>query len=326
MSQRPRTRCPYTLKALTDLPKVNDEHILPDSIGGSYAFSVRADEATNSALGSTVDADFVDSQVLAMLRSQHGVKSRSGVAEWTMEGKTKDGDHPVEVTIPHAGKVDVHYKKPVVLDDTGMKGSIIVASDKKDAFIAKITENMAKKGKKLVISNDRRSENQEIHIQTTIDFHKIWVGLMKIAYLAAFEFLGDAFLDDPLNPEWQKGVRATSLAEFEQVRIRTLEVVKSGLFRAFLPPLADHEHGISVCDFNQGVPIVTVRLFNSDLLTMSFLASDTSNHGLKELEGKVVICDSRKKQVRTETFEDHFVRLSTGGTPHPPSGRAAENA
>ena len=27
MSRRPRTRCPYTLKPLTDLVRVNDEHI-----------------------------------------------------------------------------------------------------------------------------------------------------------------------------------------------------------------------------------------------------------------------------------------------------------
>ena len=187
--------------------------------------------------------------------------------------------------------------------------------------MAEFKENMEKKGKKLVVSNTRRSEVQEICVEDTLDFHKIWVGLTKIAYLAAFEFLGDDFLDDPLNVEWQKGVRATSLEEFEQMRIRNDFSAKSQ--RALLPPLAEHEHAVSVCNFLEQGPVVAVRLFNSDLLTRVFIASGTSNFGLAQYEGKVVVCDSLSKQVRVEPFKEHYERILSGGVLHPPNQGSA---
>src|SRR4051794_39104880 len=78
--------CPYTLKPLAELPEVNREHIFPDSIGGGAAYVVSVDAKTNSSLGTTVDAAFVDSPLLAALRSRLGIKSRSGLSKWRLNG------------------------------------------------------------------------------------------------------------------------------------------------------------------------------------------------------------------------------------------------
>ena len=58
----------------------------------------------------------------------------------------------------------------------------------------------------------------------------------------------------------------------------------------------------------QAGPVVAVQLFGSDMFTLVCRASDTSTFGLRELEGRIAVCDALARKVTVEPFEDFFSR------------------
>ena len=301
--------CPYTLKKLADLPSVNDEHIFPDSIGGTASYIVRVDTTTNSQLGTTVDSAFVDSPLLAALRSGLGIKSRSGASKWKLRVVTEGTNRPVEVVFESDGNVDFRYQKPVEFDASG-KGTIIVAPECRDAFIENIIKNLKRKGKTLQIADEILGQAEPVKLNFTIELDALKQGLMKIAFLAAYEFLGDAFLKDPLIPEWHKAVLSSSAADAMTAKIHGKALEPNEYLNVLLPDIQGHEHAVAVFDLQQRGPVVIVKLFGSDLLSSFCMVSETSNFGLKPLDGKIVICDTKARRVRTMKYADHFVSRS----------------
>jgi hypothetical protein len=91
------------LKPLAEIKETSREHIILDSLGGPDGYWVAACKKENNELGRTVDAEFQAEPLIAALSSKVGVKTRSGVAAWTLPGELVDGNRPVEVTIPEAG-------------------------------------------------------------------------------------------------------------------------------------------------------------------------------------------------------------------------------
>ena len=59
---------------------------------------------------------FVDSPILAALRSRLGIKSRSEPSKWKLRGTTEGTNRPGEVIFESGGNVDIHYRKPVEFD------------------------------------------------------------------------------------------------------------------------------------------------------------------------------------------------------------------
>ena len=287
------TKCPYTLKSLNAIEETSREHIILDSIGGPDGYWVAACKKENNELGRTVDAAFQAEPLIAMLASKVGVKTRSGVAAWSMTGELVDGNRPVEVTIPHQGPAEVFHRKPVEKDPSGKSFQIIAPTAQADKQLRKLEADLAKKGKSISEPIVRQTPNQTIHSQLTLNFTVLNAGLMKIAYLACCELLGDSFLDDPLNPEWQKAIRAKTSEEIEAVRIHGWCFTNATDYsRDILPPLAEHEHGIAILNLNKHGVIVGVRLFGSEILTAVALASETSTHGLPSGRGELLLCDA----------------------------------
>ena len=159
--------------------------------------------------------------------------------------------------------------------------------------------NLAKKGKEIARVETTQRQSQDLHSELRLNLTVMNSGLMKIAYLACCELLGDSFLDDPLNPEWQKAIRAQSAAEAAQVKIHGWCLDAATEYaKDILPPLADHEHCIAIVNLNKQGIVVAVRLFGCDLLTVVAQASETTNHGLPARQGQLLICDSRTGAIR----------------------------
>ena len=302
--------CPYTLKRLTELPSVNDEHIFPDAIGGTASYIVRVDTKTNSQLGDSVDSACVDSPLLAVFRTRLGIKSRSGPSKWKLRGTTEGTNRPVEVVFESGGTVDIHYRKPIEFDAAGTKGTIIVPPNRRDSFLEELTTNLKRKGKTLSIAHEVKGRAEPAKLNFSIELDALKQGLLKIAFLAAYEFLGDAFLRDPLIPEWHKAVLSPSTAAAMSAKIHGTALEPNEHVNMLLPDLQEHEHAVAVFDLQQQGPVVVVKLFGCDLLSSFCIASETSNFGLQPLDGKIVICDTKARQVRTMKFSDHFVARS----------------
>lgn len=302
--------CPYTLAQLATLPSVNREHIFPDSIGGTADYTVQVDTRINSQLGTTVDSAFVESPLLAAFRSRLGIKSRSGPSKWKLRGETEGTNRPVEVIFQSDGNVDIHYRKPVEFDDSGSKGTIIISPEQRDAFLAELTKNLKRKGKKLSIANEVKGHAEPVKLNFSIELDRLKQGLLKIAFLAAYEFLGDIFLSDPLIPEWHKAVLSSSTTDAMEAKIRGTALEPSEDLNILLPDIGEHEHAVAVFDLQLQGPVVLVKLFGCDLLSSFCFASETSNFGLEPLEGKIVICDTKARRIRVLDFADHFVARS----------------
>lgn len=293
------TRCPYTLKPLAEIEETSRKHIILDSLGGPDGYWVAASKAENNEFGRTVDAAFQAEPLVAMLCSKVGVKTRSGVAAWRLPGELVDGNRPVEVTIPHQGSAEVFHRKPVDKDASGKSFQIIAPPAQADKLLQEMQKNLAKKGISISEPITRQAPDQTIHSQLTTNFTVLNAGLMKIAYLACCELLGDSFLKDPLNPEWQKAIRAKTAAQIEAVKIHGWCFTNATHFaKDILPPLAEHEHGIAILNVNHQGIIVAVRLFGCELLTVVAQPSETSTHGLPPKRGELLLCDARGGAIR----------------------------
>lgn len=302
--------CPYTLKRLAELSKTNVEHIFADAIGGTADYTVRVDADTNFRLGTTVDAAFVESPLLAMFRCRHGIKSRSGPSKWRLRGKTEETNRPVEVTFASDGSVDIRYLKPVEFDSSGTKGTIIIPPEQRETFLADLVANLKRKGKTLVINSEVKGQAEPVKLDFSVELNALKQGLLKIAFLATYEFLGDAFLRDSLIPEWHKAVLSASTADAMTAQIHGRALEWDEHFNILLPDLQKHEHAVAVFALQQQGPLVLVKLFGCDLLSAFCMASNTSTFGLDTLEGKITICDTKTRRTRAIPFADHFVSRS----------------
>lgn len=298
------TKCPYTLKPLCAIEETSREHIILDSIGGPDGYWVSACKKENNELGRTVDAAFQAEPLIAALASKIGVKTRSGVAAWSMTGELLDGNRPVKVAIPHQGPVEVFHRKPVEKDLSGNSFQIIAPPAQADKQLRKLETDLARKGKCISEPIVRQTPNQTIHIRLTTNLTVLNAGLMKIAYLACCELLGDSFLADPLNPEWQKAIRAKTAEDAKRIQIHGCSSAgASEAANAILPSLGEHEHGVAVLNMHRPGVVVVVRLFGSELLTVVAQGSETSNHGLLAGQGALVICNALGGAIRRERIE-----------------------
>lgn len=293
------TKCPYTLKPLSELPETSREHIILDALGGPNGYSVTACRRTNSQLGETVDGAFLSEPLVQALRCKVGVKSRSGVAAWTMTGELVEGNRPIEMTIPHQGPAEVFHRKPVEKDPSGKSFQIIAPPAQADKLLKEMEKNLAKKGISISEPVVRQTPNQTIHSRFTLNLTVMNAGLMKIAYLACCDCLGDSFLDDSLNPEWQKAIRAQTAEDADRVKLRAFCLnAATDAAKGFLPNCAEHEHIIAIANTGQRGVWVAVRLFGCELLTVVAQASETSAHTLPPGRGELLLCDARGGGIR----------------------------
>lgn len=302
--------CPYTLRSLTDLEDVNDEHIFPDAVGGVKDYSVRVSTKVNSELGSRIDAPLVESFLIAGLRLQHGIKSRSGKSAWRMRGETADSGHNVEVTFPEEGDVEIRFIKPAVMSDDGASGKLILKPEPKASFLRQFIENHKRKGHEVRVIAESTSVAEEIKVPITVDLLALKRGISKIAFLAVYEYLGDEFLSDPLVREWHRAFLSDKKEDALCARIHGSTFNCQDLFGIIMPPLQPYEHAAVVANLNMRGVVVAVSLFGSGFHNLLSLASETSNYGLKEGEGKIVICNAKSGRMQFIDFMDHLVKKS----------------
>lgn len=312
MNDGKRTKCPYTLKPLTELASASREHVVLDALGGPNAYAVTACQVTNNQLGQSVDAAFLKEPLVAMLRTREGVQTRNGESAWRMDGTTIEGDRPVQITFS-GSSVAVYHKKPVEKneDENGVLYQIIAPESQAAEQVERLKKKLARKGMVLSEPEVRQTEDQTIRGQLVMRLDVLEAGLMKIAYLACFEMLGDAFLDDPLNGEWQKLIREGTMEERKAIRItRGIHPQATGpIAEVMLPKLEPHQHGIAIVNLNDG-PYVVVRLFGEPLLTAFARISETSDFGFEEAGGKLVVIDAVGKRATQEPWINHLLRLA----------------
>lgn len=309
--------CPYTLRRLAEIeadpksldPPTNDEHIIPDAIGGTKEFTFRAETRANSDLGTKVDFPLLNSFLINGLRLMYGIKSRSGDPKLTLQGTILTGNKVVEMTFWGGGDITTHVRRPVEVDSSGNKIKVVVPASERDAFVANFIKNHARKGKTAVIEKEWSLVGEPLSVNLEIDLLAIKRALAKIAYGAIYEHLGDEYLHDPMVVEWRRMLFSDDPEEVKRSKIHGVAFDVEKMLSILLPPLKPHEHGVAVANLRQRGPVVAVSLFGGSFHSLVALASEFSNYGMEELDGKISICDAKAGTMKFIDFREHFLGI-----------------
>jgi len=308
MSQPVRDVCPYALKPLGGCSDLSKEHIFPDAIGGVLDYCIKVDAKKNSDLGTLVDGPLVSSPLIEALRLLHGIKSRSGVPELRMRGNISGTNTPVDITIPASGPIGVRAHKPVEIDRSTGRGRAIFSPDDRDAFLSELAANFARKGKTVIFGHEY-SMGGGYDVDLSLDLRALKRGMMKIAYAAIYEYLGDQYLRDPSIPEWHTALFSETDDQAMSARIHGL-AFESDLIWTMIPKLQPYEHAVAIARFEEIGPIVAVALFGGEFFHLIARVSETSSYGMDVLDGKIAICDPKAAKTRILDFRDHFVKAA----------------
>lgn len=297
---REQPRCPYTLLPLAELD-TSVEHVVPHALGGSAAYAVTASQELNSRLGRDVDGPFVDDFIVAGMRTRLGVASRSGVASWRLRGRDEEG-RDVELRLtPDA--LELRLRQPV--ERKGDRLVVIVDPAERDEELQRIARDLARKGKELVTTGEAAITIGEVRVDTAIDVNALRLGLLKIAYLAAFRTIGDDFLDEPIATSWRQAILGDGGADaLDSIHGTAFE---TGTRDVLLPRLRDSEHGIIVANL-EGSAFVSVSLFGGAVLNL--LAPLDSTH-LPGGSGEVAVCDATARSCSIVPVLAHIESLAT---------------
>lgn len=307
------SRCPYTLRSLASLDEVNIEHIFPDAIGGVKDFAVKVHAKSNSDLGSRVDAPLIESFLIAGLRMQYGIKSRSGLPRWKLNGMLSGTSRRVQVVFSDDGDAEIRILQPVEMSDAGDTGTLVLRPYQRESFLKQFIENHNRKGRSVRVSAESDTEVSEIQVPIEVDLQALKRAMAKIAYLAVYECVGDVFLDDPLIPEWHKAFLSGNPNDARDAKIHGIAFDAANILDMALPPLKEYEHAVFVANLQQQGLVTGVTLFGRGFHSLIALASESSQFGLGIGEGKISICDAKSGRTRSISFMQHLIDRADAG-------------
>ena len=286
-------RCPLTLKPLVEIERDSDEHIIYEALGGSRWFSLKADADENSRFGSGTDARFLNSIVVKAWRIHHRILGKSDKdLSLRMQGTVKETEQKVEVTLKQ-GSAEVDYLPRIVRDPGATTGEMKISADKLDKELARVTKDFAKKGIRLTVTGQTSHGLQELDLPFQVELPHIWAGILKMLYLTGCYFLGDSFLDDPLNPAWRRAIQAQTMEELSNSGIRFRQTDSGGS-----PcPLQPTQHCILLTNAGSHGHLAMAHLFGGQIGVLAVL-SEKGQFGMPESMARMVICEATESQIR----------------------------
>jgi hypothetical protein len=286
-------RCPLTLKRLDQIRKLSDEHIIHEAIGGPRWYSVKADADENSRFGSGADSRFLNSIVVKAWRIHHGILGKAEQElSLRLPGTVKGTDQKVEVTLKK-GSAEVDYVPRVVRDRKSGKGKITVSENRLDAELARVTKDFRKKGLRLTVMGQTSDGQPELDIPFSVEAAPILAGVLKVLYLTGFYFLGNSFLDDPLNPAWLRAIQAETMEALIGSGIRFSETDSGGV-----PcPLEPSQHCILMTNAGPNGHLASAHLFGGQIGIVAQLSAK-GQFGMPESMARMVICEAKESSAR----------------------------
>jgi hypothetical protein len=286
-------RCPLTLKRLDQIPKLSDEHIIHEAIGGPRWYSVKADVRENSRFGTGPDSRFLNCDVVKLWRVRCGILGKSDKElSVTLKGTIKGKDQKVEVTFKK-NSVEVDYVPRVTRDLEKGTARLIVSSNRVEEELARVTRDFARKHIRLTVASETSIPNPELDLIIPMNVPQIWAGALKVAYLAAFDFLGDSFLDDPLNSAWRQVIEAKTMDTLTQSPI-PFQIRLTG---AIPCPLQPTQHFVFITAAGAKGRQVIVYLFGGQI-GIGALLSEKGQSGVPDSASRIIYCDAEDSTVR----------------------------
>ena len=247
----------------------NDEHVIPDSIGGYYHIkSVCVD--CNSNMGSHIDNLLTNHKFIEFQRHTHGIKGKSGKTPNPFRGThtlKEDPTQKVKLELNEEGQFEMKLlpKIPKIIAD-----NFTITIDKKDEkeidiIINKFLERNGIPKDKVKIGEYKHNSLDKPWVETSlsIDIKEFKMGILKIAYEFAVDQIPQYFND----PEAIKISDVLKTVDFKYLHDR-ITFIGDGLNKEILKPfnhLIDFEnknHYLILFDSPDLGLIVFVNLFN----------------------------------------------------------------
>ena len=324
-------RCIFCFDPLDDTPGANhgkvpsEEHVVPNALGGSRDFSTMdVCRTCNSTLGDTVDAAFINSPIVAMLRHQFQTAGYSGtVPDIVLPTRSMDTGEPGRMIFRPDSTVTIRHDPAVIRDKKGDHEEILVAGHPEDVerilkgIVSKALANATPEQKTAASSALQKGvaeavpELSELYkVPIHVDLDALHRSLVKIAYEFAHVLFGWKWTDSadavPLR-NVAKGLG--SKVDIDPI----LQEIQVG-FRRKLPlsdaAATDHH----VVAFLPGSPsMVFVSLFGEPLLTAGIkLRADLDKlcGEMRADQGMMVSIDPRTRKTTWVSIADFTAHMA----------------
>jgi hypothetical protein len=152
---------------------------------------------------------------------------------------------------------------------------------------------LARKHIRLTVASETSIPDPELDLIIPMNVPQIWAGALKVAYLAAFDFLGDSFLDDPLNSAWRQVIEAETMDTLMQSPIR----FQIRLTRSVPCPLQPTQHFVFITAAGAKGRQVIIHLFGGQI-GIGALLSETGQFGVPDSASRIIYCYAEDSTVR----------------------------
>ncbi|MBQ7474604.1 MAG: HNH endonuclease [Clostridia bacterium] len=192
-------RCIICGKSSADLGDVNpltEEHIIPKAPGNNSLKCCFLCKTCNSRLGDTIDAAFINSFDIKLIRNQLGIKGRNGIPNPFAKGKDSNGND-IYVDIKMQPKMVSHVEKT----SNGVRiHASSIEEAKKIAKTIMVRHGMNKdtidEQLRLIETIEKKQYKPEISYDIAFDPQNRFLAILKIAYEYACFKLGDNYFND----------------------------------------------------------------------------------------------------------------------------------
>ena len=260
----------------------NDEHVIPDSIGGYYHIDSVC-KVCNSKLGNTVDLTVTDHKFSEFQRFLLNIKGKKGRLPNPFRGNHSLKEYPdlkVQLRTDKEGNLTPYFSTDIKSLSGDEFTIILDKSDesKLDGIISKISKrNGIPRYNIKIIKQEVKKEKPEIKVDLKIDTNNFKIGLLKIAY----EFTVDSL---PSYYDDKKAVLISSILEKVNFSKLEKEDIFGGTgFEDFLPSIlsqvmdvTEKNHYLILLTIEKYGLICFVKLFN--MFSIAVKMSDKTDY------------------------------------------------
>lgn len=217
--------CGKTINELGNDNPLTEEHIIPEALGNNTLIRCILCKSCNSLVGEKIDAPYVNSFTIQLLRKNYGIKGKNGIPNPFKEGVDENGK-PIRLNENFVPQI-------VPYVETTNEGWIVHAPTRKEAkkiINEKMERNNATPEKiKQVLERVDQLESEHyspsICYNKKIDLKKTKLAVLKIAYEYTFSKLGKTYYSDERAIEVRNILKSAIEGKMDEKEYKSIAVV-----------------------------------------------------------------------------------------------------
>ena len=273
------TKCIICNK-IKDNNDFNKEHIIPESIGGSLTIE-NVCKACNNKLGKEIDSKIIDDFLIKGQVVGNKIKNKNNKEKVLFEKLISNKNPQIKLKAKRVNgkleKWEANTSLKASAEDKNFhsiyfdsnKDKRIVLKEIEKQFKNKYGKTLTEEEKEMIIykiNNEYIYPKIEFNSTKIIDFKKITMKFIKIAYETAYYILGKKYLDDKIGQELRESLFNENHKLIEKYTERGMELISNPKFKEIfnkINNLTDKNliHLIEISEINNKL-YIAINLFN----------------------------------------------------------------